>query len=334
MSTSAPSSQDLAAAEALTAVIGNSRWEAVTLAHGYLGLLGGTSDEEIARAIYNRGPHTLKRSRELVEALRIEGLLSLLPPRERTGSAENPITKLFPATITEQRFLELLEELCAARLNLTYSDDRESGHGFRDFTIHEGELELPINIKNAGTRFMRAKELVGLDPDDCIPIPAYKAHGALEANPNLLYLVSVDYDLVSSLDRLLPTLLTSEEALVWDLLNDHKGSLLRDAEDRFIFATVRKYWEELKSVARNTPFNVISARRAIRILRVKPKRTPGIGLPAWGTSARGEVNVHISIQQETTPWREVGEHISSGGVASIVSAVNRKRTEEVYDPAI
>jgi hypothetical protein len=113
--------------------------------------------------------------------------------------------------------LELLEELCDARSSLTYSDDRESSHSFRDFTLYESELELPINIKNAGTRFMRAKELVGLDPDDCIPIPAYKAHGALEVAPNLVYLVSVDYDLVSSLDKLLPTLLTSEESLVWRL---------------------------------------------------------------------------------------------------------------------
>jgi hypothetical protein len=118
------------------------------------------------------------------------------------------------------------------------------------------------------------------------------------------------------------------------LLNDHEGSLLRDAEDRFVFATAVKYWEKLKSVARDTPFNVISARKAIRILQTKPQRTPGIGLRAWDTAARGEVNVHISVQHETTPWHEVCERISSEGVSSSVSAVNRKRTEEVYDPAI
>jgi len=149
-----------------------------------------------------------------------------------------------------------------------------------------------------------------------------------------VYLVSVDYDLVGSLDKLLPTLLTSEESLVWKLLNDHEGSRLRNAEDRFVFATSVKYWEKLKRVARDTPFNVISARKAIRVLQTEPQRTPGIGLRAWGTAARGEVNVHISIQQETTPWQEVSKRISSEGISSIVSAVNRKRTEEVYDPVI
>jgi len=327
-------SHDDTAAEALTKVIGDSRWEAVALAHGYLGLLGGASDEEAARAIFEHGPQTLRRSRELVAELKVRGFLELLLPRQRRGSAENPITKLFPATITEQRFLELLEELRDARPSLDYSDDRESGHSFRDFTLREGELELPINIKNAGTRFERAKQLVGLDPNDCIPIPAYKAHGALEVTPNLLYLVSVDYDLVSSLDKVLPTLLTSEETVVWKLLNEHEGARLRDAEDRFIFATVRRNWDELKSVARDTPFNVISARKAIRILQIKPQRTPGIGLRAWGIAARGEVNVHISIEQETTPWHEVSKRISSDGMDSIVSAVNRRRTEVVYDPAI
>ena len=334
MSPTAHSDQDVAAAEALTAVIGDSRWDAVALAHGYLALLAGMGDEQAARAIYSRGPQTLKRSRELVEELKAEGFLKLLPARQRRGSAENPITKLFPATITEERFLELLEELCDARPSLTYSDDRESGHSFRDFTLYEHELELPINIKNAGTRFERAKELVGLDPNDCIPIPAYKAHGALEVAPNLLYLVSVDYDLIGSLDDLLPTLLTPEELLAWRLLNDHEGPRLRNGEDLFVFATVRKYWKELKSVARDTPFNVISARRAIRTLHAKPQRTPGIGLRAWGTSARGEVNVHVSIRQETTPWHEVNERISSEGIRSVVSAVNRRRTEEVYDPEI
>ncbi len=49
-------------------------------------------------------------------------------------------------------------------------------------------------------------------------------------------------------------------------------------------------------------------------------------------AASGEINVHISVQQETTPWLEVSERLTSEGVAGIVSAVNRKRTEVVYEP--
>src|SRR5262249_42470378 len=142
----------------------------------------------------------------------------------RTGSAENPITKLFPATITEQRFLDLLDKLLRERSTLTYTDERESGHKLTDFTLHEQGLKLPINIKNAGTRFAQARQLVGLDPDDCIPIPAYKAHAAIDSVPNLLYVVSVDYDLVARLNALLPRLFDSDERIVWQLLNQYAGN--------------------------------------------------------------------------------------------------------------
>ena len=38
--------------------------------------------------------------------------------------------------------------------------------------------------------------------------------------------------------------------------------------------------------------------------------------------------MHISIEQETTPWHKVSERISSEGISSIVSVVDRKRIEE------
>jgi hypothetical protein len=321
-------------AEALLEVIGKSRWEAVALARAYLKVSGGGSEEEAAREMYEHGSQTLRKCREMLREARNKGLLTVLPPRERIGSAENAITKLFPATITEQRFAELLDGLCAARQPLSYADDRASGHGLTDFRLLEGELQLPINIKNAGTRFERAKQLVGLDPDDCIPIPAYKAHAALETVPNLLYVISVDYGLISELNRKLPELLSKPETTVWELLNKHSGTQLRNGEDAFVFAMVRKYWEELRTISVDNPFHVISARKAIRILQTKPHRTPGIGLRAWGTGASAEVNVHVSIHEDMTLWESIRDRITANGVTDVIQAVNRKRVEEVYDPEI
>lgn len=76
-----------------------------------------------------------------------------LEPRTKTGSAENPITKLFPAAITEQRFIEKLDNLLCQRSTVDYEDDRESGHTLIDFTLTEGKSRLPVNVKNAETRF-------------------------------------------------------------------------------------------------------------------------------------------------------------------------------------
>jgi hypothetical protein len=327
-------SGDLEAAQALVNVIGDSKWIVVAFARGYLALSIGQSESHAARIVYEAGGATLRKARDVLAVMANNGFLAHLPARERTGSAENPVTKLFPATITEQRFLELLDEITATRKTVGYSDEREAGHGLSDFTIRERRDELPINVKNAGTRFERARQLVGLEPDDCIPIPAYKAHAAVETHPNLLYVVSADYDLVGKLGELLPKVLTNHERLVWDLLNRCGGAHLRNGEDSFIFQTVRKYWDTIRPVAAANPFFVISARKALRILHIKPQRTPGIGLRAWGTGASAEVNVHVSINEEMTPWTNVRDRIVAHGVEDIVRAVNRKRVEEVYDPEI
>ncbi len=326
---------EMEAAQALTKVIGSSSWIAVAFAHGYLAMLKGMSDEEAARITYSAGAPSFRGSREFIQQSRTLGFLKQLTPREKIGSAENPITKLFPATVTEQRFLELLDDLHDDRPSLDYVDDRESGqHTLTDFILLENGLELPVNIKNAGTRFERAQELVHLAPDDCIPIPAYKAYAAIEKVPNLLYAVSIDYNLVSNLNTLLPKILNQEETIVWELLSSYTGSRVRKAEDEFIFNTVRRHWSSFKQIIQNNPFHVISARKAIRILQDKPQRTPGLGLRAWGTGASAEVNVHISVQEDTTPWSVVSERIKEKGIIDIIGAVNRKRMAEIYDPEI
>ena len=324
---------DEQAARALVQILAASSWEAVAVAHGYLAILNGKTDEEAARLIYDHKQITLKKCREIVGQLKARGFLACLRTREKLGSAENPVTKLFPAAITERRFIELIDTLHDARSGVSWNDDRQEGHTLTDFTLNEEKDSLPINIKNAGTKFPQAKSLVGLEPEDCIPIPAYKAYAAVEKLPSLLYIISVDYDLAGKLTGL-PTLLEPAEAITWELLNKYAGSYLRRAEDLFVSHVTQKYWSDLAKLAAQNPFHVISARRAIRILQDKPERTPGIGLRAWGTGASAEVNVHISIKAETTPWTDVADRITRNGLVDIIKAVNRKRKQWVYDPEI
>jgi hypothetical protein len=322
------------AARALVSVFNNSPWEAVALAHGYLSLRNGATEDVAARAAYDMGAPTLTASRQLLRRALDEGFLSVLQRRDRTGSAENPVTKLFPAAITEQRFLEAIDQVCASRAGLGYSDDRQAGHSLRDFTFREEALELPINVKNAGTRFERASELVGLDPNDCIPIPAYKAYGAVDGLGPLVYVISVDYQLIGVLRSLLPRLFDPNETIAWDLLNGYAGARVRKAEDAFVERIVKRHWEQIGSEVSAATFHVVSARKAIRILQTMPRRTPGIGLRAWGTGAAAEVNVHLSISTDTKPWPEIADRIRAKGLSDILEAVNRKRTEVVYDPEI
>jgi len=325
---------DERAAKALVKILGNSRWHAVAFAYGYLAMVNGTSDDSVAQIIRLHSDITLRSAKEFIQQSKEQGFLSLLQKRDRKGSAENPITKLFPATVTEQRFLELLDDLCNARSGLSYTDDRHSRYTLADFKLCEGEDVLPINIKNAGTRFEQAKQLVKLEPDDCIPIPAYKANAAVETMPNLLYNVSVDFHLVNILNKLLSQILTSDETIVWDILGTYKGgSHVKSAEDEFVFGTVHKHWDAFKQVVNNNPFHVISARKSVYILQSKPYRTPGIGLK-WGTGASAEVNVHVSITEDTIPWMVVSDRIKLNGIVDIINAVNRKLVKEIYVPEI
>lgn len=322
------------AARALIDVLGDSPWNAVSLSKGYLEHQNGKSIDEAARTVYEEGPQTLKKSKKLIPKAFEEGLVNQFPERKRTGSAENPITKLFPATITEHRFLQYLDKICEEDDSYDYTDERHSGHTLVDFTLHQNETDLPINVKTATTKFRKSEDLVGLKPDDCIPIPAYKAQGAVEKVPSLVYVVSADYDLLDLLDEKLPELLSRTELICWDLLNNYAGSQIRDAEDRFVFNMVNKYSEQLDDAINHHPFHVISARKAIKILKENPERTPGIGMKAWGTGASAEVNIHVSIEDDMTLWTEVQKRIISNGVEDIIDAVNRKRMAEIYDPEI
>jgi len=323
------------AAQAIRAVLPDSRWVGTGLAQAYLWLINQErSEEDVARHLYELGCFSLTKAREIVPTLVQDGFLCRVKTRTKTGSAENPITKLFPAAITEQRFLEQVDDLRSKRGTVDYEDDRESGHTLVDFTLIEGELRLPINVKNAGTRFENAEQLVGLKPDDCIPIPVYKAYDAIETEPNLLYAVAVDYTLVDSINKHLIPLFDNNEAIVWIILNDYSGTRIRNAEDKFVYGMTTRHWDSIRDGFSNPEFRLISARKSIRILQKKPKRTPGIGLRAWGTGANAEVNVHISVAEETKPWTEVLDRILKNGLADIISAINRKKTEVVYDPEI
>jgi hypothetical protein len=321
-------------ASSLANVLPNSRWIGASLARAQISLINSVNDETVARELYNSTALSLKRSRQLVEQLRNKDFTELLDLRDKTGSAENPITKMFPAAVTERQFVDELERLQDSRPSIDYRDERFTGYTLVDFTIIDEDSELPVNVKNAGTRFENAAQLVGLDPNDCIPIPAYKAHDAIERQPSLLYAVSIDYTLIQKIESHLLTQFNADEAEVWRLLGKYKGTHIRDAEDKFVYSMVNKYWVDFIQEVALPVFRVISARKSIRILQTMPKRTPGIGLRAWGTGASAEVNVHVSIGSETKPWPEIHSRIESNGIDDIIQAVNRKRTEVVFDPEI
>lgn len=319
-------------AEAVVAVLGDCTWEGAVLAKAYIDSLGGESDKALGKRMAEKLKNvSQKKALGALNAFKASGFNSI-KRRARRGSAENPVTKLFPAAIAESLFLEKLEALRVARPSLTYIDERFTEHSHVDFTLVDGEAKLPINVKNAGTLFQKSRELVKLEPDDCLPIATYKAHGAVGSSPELLYVVNVDYKLVGKLEEKLTTFMSEQERLVWRHLNEATGKNVKKAEDKFIYGLVQRRWKDFKDLSDNQDFDVISAKKVLKILAEKPERTPGIGIRAWGTGASSEVNVHVSRKSDMISLTSVFEQIKKAGVQAIVAAVNRTASKEVPDP--
>ncbi len=324
----------LRVAQTIERLLPDNRWEGAVMAKALgLTLLPGGADAAVALMRQEIG-YSKKRAVELVGLLPREGVPALLPERERTGSSENPITKMFPAAIAETLFLESIRKLCAERPTVHYRDHRRDEHSNRDFTLTEGVVELPINVKNAGTRFENAAALVGLPPDDCLPIPVYKAYGAASTYPALIYVFNVDYGLLEQLEHGYVELLSPEEQLVWKLLNEKGGKHLKKGEDEFVYGVVERRWSAFRKFSSNHQFEVVSAQKALKILHSNPRRTPGVGLRAWGNMAKAEVNVHLQRSVDMTPWSSVYRRIRDEGVACIVADVVRTCSATVPDPRV
>lgn len=204
----------------------------------------------------------------------------------------------------------------------------------RDYGARRDGEELPINVKVASTLFRNAKTVVGLEPEDCIPISAYKAIGASEKVPDLVYVDLVDFGLREKVDAFMDAL-EGPLGIGWHLLSWYGGPGARKAEDQYVGALFQEHADALKGLAAATGFRVISARRVLAILRENPRRVPGLGVPGAGTGGFiAEVNVHVSVENEMEPWEDVAGRLVSEGVAPVLATIRETTTITVPDPGL
>lgn len=168
---------------------------------------------------------------------------------------------------------------------------------------------VPVNTKNAGMQFRKAQSFAGLDPEDCIPVAAYKAFaGGGGQDPHLLYVFLIDWGLIERLRDAFVDALSPAELLAFRLLACGKD-LSMDAEDAFITATIQTRIDDLAvAVGYDLPggfepnFRAVSAAKVRNVLYADQQRTPGV---YRRQPIRTEPAVHISITDETVPFGEV-----------------------------
>jgi hypothetical protein len=250
------------------------------------------------------------------------------PAKSRVEAFRN----LVVGTIAERAFWS--QHLAVLPKAFAIVDLHERGEG-RDFAVRQGTLELPINVKVASTQFREARRIVHLDPDDCIPIGAYKAIGASERIPDLVYVFLVDFTLRAKVDDFMDQL-TGPVAIGWHLLSWYMGKGVRKAQDRFIEALFAENAAALMELVPGvTSYHVISAQRALAIMHKLPRRVPGLGVKAAGRGViRAEVNIHVSVGDETRPWSNIVAQLSRDGIQTVLDQIRQTTPSVIPDPGL
>jgi hypothetical protein len=236
---------------------------------------------------------------------------------------------LVVGSLAERLFARTLQPLAADGFEIV--DYHEAGEN-RDYAVRRGDAELPINVKVASTLFRNAKKVVGIEPEDCIPISAYKAIGASERVPDLVYVDLVDFSLRAKVDEFMGALAGSA-ATLWELLSWYRGKGARRAQDLYVTRLFADHGIALLALGpEQERFRAISAQRVLAIMRANPRRVPGLGVPAAGMGGfNAEVNVHVSLEKETRAWGEVARTVRDEGIARILGDI--RRTTTVTAPA-
>ena len=255
--------------------------------------------------------------------------VAALPDRARTpvSGFRNQIVGRIAERVFRSRHLSRLEPAFAI-------EDYHARGENRDYGVTSGGLELPINVKTASTLFRTAGKY-GLEPEDCIPISSYKALNAVDKVPDLVYVDLVDFTLRQRADAVMDAL-DGPLGILWDLFSWYLGKGAKAAQDRFVDRVFDEHGVALDALAPGvTSFRTISARRVLGILRDNPRRCPGLGVPAAGTGTfNAEVNVHVSVANETVAWDDVEEILVARGIASVLALIRATERREVPAPRL
>lgn len=219
---------------------------------------------------------------------------------------------------------------------LELRDDR-GARGDTDYLVlnGSGRQVFRLNIKFHGSQFRRAKELVGLDPEDCFALATYKIHGALvkqntEHLPYIFVIVGVpgltgaivgasipdelvQLCLITSQSRLVTGKRTIEDQIVDRLVSDPDAFAFRSAVDEYFGLIQQAGWF------------VLSARRASNLLKENLfERAFALRVPRFALNYRGaELDMHFSLSEDLRPLDEMLLILRDRGMPGLVSHLER-----------
>lgn len=250
-----------------------------------------------------------------------------LPNWDRTVGI---LGQLLLGQAAEQVFEEMFKAEMPNR-ELQLRDVRE-GRSDTDYRLVNGggRPVYRLNIKFHGSRFRRARELIGLDPENSFALATYKILGALkkqeeEQLPYFFAVVGVSNLTGQVVGEKLPAELVNAVAF---LSSAPRMQGKRDLEDRAISYVAVSNLEPYPAIVeelRNAQWFVLSARRADRLLREKLfERVYALRIRNFSRVFGGaEIDMHFSLTEDLIPIEQFFETVHEAGLHKITTMFER-----------
>ncbi len=318
---------------ALELLYGKDSWpKPLNLLLGWVRVNNGLSVSEAAEAVRT----TRRRLQDIVSSKDpLVGILGMSIPTQPSetkqwAKAAAILGQLLLGHIAELVFVKMFKaEMPNQELSL--KDVRE-GRTDTDYRLLNGAKRpvYRLNIKFHGSRFRRAEELVGLDPEDSFALATYKIHGALkkqqeEQLPYFFAIVGVSNLSGQVVGDMMP--LDFREVMAY-LTAAPKMTKKRDLEDRIVEYVASKRlepFEEILSKLQSADWYIMSARRADKLLREKLfDRVFALRIRNFSRVFGGaEIDMHFSLSSDLVPISDFFKTVREGGLHKVTTMLER-----------
>lgn len=238
--------------------------------------------------------------------------------------------QLLVGKAAEKAFVDIYrEEMESHELELR---DLREGRTDTDYRLYNGKGRpvYRINIKFHGALFERAREMVGLEPEDCFALATYKIQGALkkqdaEGLPYIFAIVGVRSLSGEGVGAKIPSRFIDAAAYVHQ---SPKAQGKRDFEDRVV-DHLSKEDDPAFAVAydaiHSADWFILSARKADTLVhQLLYERVFALRIPRFTQQfRRAEIDMHFSLSGDLTPLRTFLSTLRDEGQPKVVTMLER-----------
>jgi hypothetical protein len=206
--------------------------------------------------------------------------------------------------------------------------DLREGRTDTDYRLYNSQQKpvYRINIKFHGARFRRAKEFVGLEPEDCFALATYKIDNALrkqdeERLPYIFAIVGVRDISAETVGQQIPEKLTYAVALMHEAPKAKGKRYFEERVVEYLVRTDQPVYQATFARIAEANWYILSARRADKLLREKLfERVFALRVRNFARVFGGaELDMHFSISQELTPLHTYLRVLREEGSTSVTT---------------